>query len=96
MYKDGTEITDLNCKISTGIQLRLMDGPSIYDRVNIVLMGDINGDGALDKKDTDIATDSLIKKLGLTELEITASDFDKNGITDINDAVLLVAMIKGN
>ena len=95
-YKDGTEITDLNCKISTGIQLRLMDGPSIYDRVNIVLMGDINGDGALDKKDTDIATDSLIKKLGLTELEITASDFDKNGITDINDAVLLVARIKGN
>ena len=96
VYKDGTEITDLNCKISTGIQLRLMDGPSIYDRVNIVLMGDINGDGALDKKDTDIATDSLIKKLGLTELEITASDFDKNGITDINDAVLLVARIKGN
>ena len=93
VFKDGTEITDLNQKISTGVQLRLMDGPSVYDRVDIALMGDINGDGVCDKKDAAIVTDSLINRVTLTKLQTKALDYDKNGTGDINDAVLLVAKI---
>lgn len=93
VFKDGAEITDLNQKISTGVQLRLMDGPSVYDRVDIALMGDINGDGVCDKKDAAIVTDSLINRVTLTKLQTKALDYDKNGTGDINDAVLLVAKI---
>ena len=84
--RNGNEITDLSAKSSTGIEIRLMNGPVIKARAFVIIKGDVNGDGILNSDDKN----SLFKHLTL-EKEITdknflkAADYDGDGEITVHD-----------
>lgn len=83
--KDGKEITDHSKYIGTGMQVRYMDGVSIYARADVVVGGDVNGDGAVSSADVEKLLKAVTNKLELDELEALAADVDKNEKVDVND-----------
>ena len=47
----GSEVTEPTALIGTGFTVRLTDGASVYDSADVVLLGDLNGDGRLTSVD---------------------------------------------
>lgn len=84
---NGEEITDLSTKASTGIEARLMNGPVIKDRANIVVNGDVNGDGVLDSADADAIVKHITLDESLEWAYLEAADFDGDGEITVNDAL---------
>ena len=84
---NGEEITDLSTKASTGIEARLMNGPVIKDRANIVVNGDVNGDGVLDSTDADAIVKHITLDESLEWAYLEAADFDGDGEITVNDAL---------
>ena len=66
-----------------------MNGPVIKDRANIVVNGDVNGDGFADAEDS-IAIWLVIMSGDTTVNAMTlAADVNKDGIVDQNDIDLV-------
>ena len=86
--KNGKEITDYSKNIGTGMQLRLMDGPVIKDRANVVIYGDVNGDGNVNSKDSTAILKHLSKNTLLEGHYLTAADVDKDGEVTVYDSML--------
>ncbi len=84
---EGNEITDFTKNSATGIELRLMDGPTIKDRATIIVKGDVNGDGLVDDDDIVAVVRSLSKEKILKGIYETAADYDVNGIVNIYDVM---------
>ena len=94
-FKDGKEITDLSKMVATGIEVRLMDGPEIKDRFTLIINGDVNGDGLVDKSDIKAILNHLTHITELNGVYKSASDVDKDGNITINDATLISADLNG-
>ena len=48
---DGKEITDKNAYVGTGCRVSLMNGDKAVDSADVVVLGDISGDGRLTSVD---------------------------------------------
>ena len=86
--ENGEEITDYSKNIGTGMQLRLMDGPVIKDRANVIIYGDVNGDGNVNSKDSTAILKHLSNNTLLEGNYLTAADVDKDGKVTIYDSML--------
>ncbi len=92
--ENGDEITDYSKNIGTAMQLRLMDGPVIKDRADVIIYGDVNGDGSVNKKDSTAILKHLSKNEMLENHYLTAADVDKDGIVTVYDSRLSKAAAK--
>lgn len=95
VYKDGKEVSDLTQYIGTGMEVRYMDGVSIYARATVVVGGDVNGDGVVDASDISKLLKVVTKQIELSELEIYAADLDKNDYIDVTDIAKISNHIGG-
>lgn len=57
--------------------------------IGIVLLGDINKDGAIDLKDSSMVLQYLSNNTSLSALSLLALDLNRNGIIDTDDATLI-------
>ena len=87
-YADGSEVKDYSTFIATGMQIRLMDGPVIKDRADIKVLGDVNGDGLVDGKDTTLILKHISKVEMLEGLYLQVADLDGDGKITVYDSML--------
>lgn len=83
---DGTEITDFSKRAVTGMEIRLMDGPTVKDRATMIVQGDINCDGFVNGKDVTLLVNHLSTKKLLTGIALKAADMNRDGLITVNDA----------
>jgi len=84
----GKEITDKSMLLATGMQLRLMDGPVVKDRADVMIIGDVTGDGLADKGDASAILKHLAKVELLSGNYFKAADIDKDGEITVYDSML--------
>ena len=84
----GDEVTDYNILASTGMEIRLMNGPVIKARATIVILGDANGDGIVNKEDSKAIIKSLGKEKPLDGAYLAAADYDQDGEVTAFDSLL--------
>lgn len=80
-------------KIGTGCEIRLVRRGVVKDRLTFFLQGDINGDGAISRKDTELLTQALLQKAALSPLQQSAADCDKDGQVDSVDLYRIALLI---
>lgn len=96
------EVVDCNGKVitgaayvGTGTTVRLYDGAKLVDTVTVIVLGDLDGNGIINKADTDSLKASFLHKLTLTEDQTVAADTDRNGVLNITDYQRIRAYILG-
>jgi hypothetical protein len=65
-----------------------MDGPVIKDRANVIIYGDVNGDGNVNSKDSTAILKHLSNNTLLEGNYLTAADVDKDGKVTVYDSML--------
>jgi len=84
----GNEITDKNAKIGTGCVIQLMDGPAIKDAAKVIILGDVNGDAAVDSRDSAAILKHISGSELLSDVYLKAADLDGDGKITVSDAAL--------
>lgn len=79
------EITDLKKIVGTQMQVQLVSNHHIYDRLNIVVYGDVNGDGKCMASDSNRIKQYLVKTYKLSETQFLASDVSFNSKVQAGD-----------
>lgn len=79
----------LSGNAATGGLLELTDGDSVVDRLNLVVLGDLNSSGTLTDTDEELLYGALNGELELSDLAFIAADFDGNGALETIDLLLL-------
>ena len=87
-FADGSEVKDYSMFVATGMQVRLMDGPVIKDRADIKVLGDVNGDGLVDNKDSSLILKHISKAELLEGLYLQVADIDGDGEITVYDSML--------
>ena len=79
------EITDLTGYVGTGMQVQLVSNHHIYDRLNIVVYGDIDSTGTLDSIDLNLFKNYSLYKYTFTNSQFLAADQNNDEIVDSID-----------
>lgn len=74
-----------SAKVGTGMTVNLYDGSKLVDRVTVVILGDMDGNGIVDTTDYMRIKAGFIGSFALTEAENRAADTDQNNVIDITD-----------
>ncbi|HZJ78620.1 MAG TPA: leucine-rich repeat protein [Clostridia bacterium] len=90
--KNGQILSGQN-RVGTGCKLQLLnDNNVVLQQVNVIVFGDVDGDGSYNGNDAVIVRlyiANLISADSLGALAMIAADVNKDGIVDENDAIIL-------
>ena len=86
--KNG-ELLDDDDRVGTGTKLEFEFDGNVYASYDVIMKGDVNGDGILNITDAVIARHAVAKSYELSELEKIAADVAENNGFNITDAVLI-------
>lgn len=92
---DGNEVTDMNTPVTTSTEFRLMDGPTVKYRTTALVAGDVNGDGKINKKDTEAIRRHIVGIKPLSGAPAIVADADRDGRIRIKDAVYISMYLSG-
>ena len=76
---NGVEMTNYSKFVGTGMQVRLENNGHTYDTLDIIVIGDIDGDGKCMSADYRSVNKHILKQTTLTGDQYLASDNDENG-----------------
>lgn len=82
---EGNEITNVDEFMGTSMVVKLIINDVEYDSLNIVVRGDLTGDGILNITDYNKLNSKLLRKVELTECESLAADTNSDAIINITD-----------
>lgn len=82
---DGVEIKDYTKFVGTGMKVTLENNGHTYDSLDIVVKGDIDGDGYSIANDIAKIKSHILKKSTLEGVEFLAADIDDDGYVVAND-----------
>jgi hypothetical protein len=82
---DSNEITDLSGYAGTGMKVQLVISDSVVDELDIVVLGDVDGNGIIDIIDYTYVKLHIFEIIVQTGAQFTAGDIDKNDVIDIID-----------
>ncbi|MDE6284924.1 MAG: cadherin-like beta sandwich domain-containing protein, partial [Bacilli bacterium] len=86
---DGTtKITDKI--IATGMHIKLERNDTVLDQLQIVILGDTNGDGKITINDAALIVNHTLGSLISNDAAKIAADVNKDGKISINDAAMIV------
>lgn len=80
--------------IGTGTKIYLLDGEEEYDRLTVVIYGDLTGTGTITSRDVNLAFEYLLGEDVLDEYGLIALDVNHDGDINISDLVLLNRAVK--
>ena len=83
--KNGVEIKDYSKKVGTGMVVKLENNGHTYDQLDIIVTGDVTGDGKCDAVDLNNVKLYLLTKLSFNKIEKLASDTNFDEKTDAVD-----------
>ena len=83
--KNGTEITDYSKNVGTGMKVKLENNGHTYDTLDIIVLGDINGDGKCNATDLNEIKLSLLLQRQFNNQEFLASDVTLDGKSNATD-----------
>lgn len=81
--------------VGTGTKVRLMDGTNILDEKNIVVTGDMNGDGKINNRDSSMIIRYLVDKEVASLAQLTAIDVNGDGYVNNRDASMVSRYLVG-
>ena len=88
--RNGTEIAD-TAKVATGDIVVILKGNKVISSYEIVVKGDVNGDGTVDISDTVLVKAHRAKLSTLTGVFFKAADVDDDSEITISDVRLILA-----
>lgn len=94
VYKGNSEVSG-NTLVSTGMEVRLLDGSTVKSRVTVVVTGDTNGDGNITITDMLAVKSHLLKKSTLSGAAGKAADTSGDKTISITDFIQIKAHILG-
>ena len=89
------EITDLSTFVGTGMQVQLVSNHHIYDRLNIVVIGDNTGDGYSNELDATNISNYIMGKSKLDGVYFISSDVNDDKFVNELDATYVSNYIMG-
>ena len=88
--RKGQEISNTT-SVATGDIVTILKDGEVIDSLEIVVKGDVNGDGTVDVSDSNLVKGHRNRQVELTGLFYKAADLNKNGEIDISDIKLILA-----
>ena len=88
--KDGNLINDKLAIVGTGMTMKLWLNNEVASQFNVVIFGDVTGDGKVDINDKkDIFAEFRNEKQAASDAAKSAEDLNHDGVVDIADMLLL-------
>ena len=81
--------------VGTGTKVRLMNGDEIADEKEIVVTGDMNGDGKINNRDVSMIVRYLVDKEVASLAQLTAIDVNGDGYVNNRDASMVSRYLVG-
>ena len=81
--------------VGTGAKIYLMSGSRELDEMEIVVVGDVTGDGVLNNRDVSMVSRALIDKEVPTDCQILAADVNGDGYVNNRDVAMISRCIVG-
>lgn len=94
--KNNIEIIDTNTIIGTGMYLKIFDGNTVISTKEIIIYGDVTGDGDIGLNDLVLIRDDLLEVKQLTGDFKSAGDLYGEGRVTLNDLVGMMAAVSEN
>lgn len=91
---NGNELAD-DAFVGTGSVIRFMNGETVLDEVNIVVTGDMNGDGYVNNRDAAMITRYLVEKETADFCQMVAIDVNGDGFVNNRDASMVSRYLVG-
>ena len=91
---NGKQLTDSDL-LGTGATVSVMDGATVKASCQVVLVGDINGDGKVNGKDVSKLAQSLVGKATLTDAQKKAGEVFEDGKINGKDVSKLAQSLVG-
>ncbi len=80
-------------KLGTGMVLQLFQNGELADEVTVIVMGDLNGNGAINSADERLLYQQLTNEAEITGYYYTAADLDGDSVVDTRDLLLLKQLV---
>lgn len=90
----GKQLADSDL-LGTGATVSVMDGDTIKASCQVVLIGDVNGDGKVNGKDVSMLARSLVGKATLTKVQEAAAEVLEDGKINGKDVSMLARSLVG-
>lgn len=90
----GKQLTDSEF-LGTGATVNVMDGDTVKASCQVVLVGDVNGDGKVNGKDVSKLAQSLVGKATLTDVQKDAAEVLEDGAVNGKDVSKLARSLVG-
>ena len=90
----GKQLTDSDF-LGTGATVSIMDGATVKASCQVVLVGDVNGDGKVNGKDVSMLARSLVGKATLTDAQKKAGEVFEDGKINGKDVSKLAQSLVG-
>lgn len=92
-FRNTNLYVENNSPVGTGTQLQLRDSKgNVYDTAEVVIFGDVNGDGWYDGQDAVIVSciaNGVLKKEQVGKAEYAAADCNHDGVINSSDVLIL-------
>jgi hypothetical protein len=82
--ENGNEVA-LTEKVGTGFKIELIVDGAKIDSLTVIVLGDVNGDGAVDSTDYLKIKKQFLGENSISGIFLSSADIDKNGIIDSTD-----------
>lgn len=79
--------------IGTGCMIQLVNRGVVKDQLTFFLYGDLDGNGKINRSDTDLLTQVLLRKSSLSSLQQKAADCNQDGQVDSVDLYKIALLI---
>lgn len=91
---NGNTLAD-DAYVGTGSVIKFMNGETVLDEVNIVVTGDMNGDGYVNNRDAAMITRYLVDKETADFCQMVAIDVNGDGFVNNRDASMVSRYLVG-
>ena len=87
--KNNNEIIESNKYIGNGMKAKLIINGILYDELNLLVLGDVDGDGMCTTNDQELISKHIYNQIQLTGLSFLAADVNKDNVVNSYDYELL-------
>jgi hypothetical protein len=91
--KDGKELAS-NVSVGTGAKVNLYDGGVLIDSLTVVVLGDVDGNAAINGTDYMRVKSVFLGSFKLNDVEALSADFDGNSVINATDIMKIKAEFK--
>lgn len=88
-------VLDEDAAVGTGTVISFSDGDTVIDSVNVVVTGDMNGDGLVNNRDAAMITRYLVEKETADFAQMVAIDVNGDGYINNRDASMVSRYLVG-